>query len=769
MTDGPDSSPTLPPSGTPASVPEALLTFVQFTEAASHTDDVASLAVIALTTLQQVLPGSSGVFYTRTASSWQPLRWTADLTPEFLTVLQRGLPRDTALLTRLHQTKAPVFTDGQCAALPAEFHATYPTVAAYPVYQHGELCAVLVVALRDSAPWTPEREALVRALGRSFALLYDRVTAAEQVQRQRALAEGRERILDVLARVTADFTTAQDDCALIRQVQTEVLRLLPAGHAAYWEPVGARWHLRAHVNDVGHAELMALMRAGMPMDATPTLDVPWSTGRPLYQDAYPAGRDVAAEMTTHIHAIAALPIGQGEARRGVINFTTFAPYQWSKVDQALLETLAQGLWLALERASHLRQLEEERASLAAFAAFTEAVGTEQDNVKLAEQAVTLLTSTLSGLSATFYELLGDQWVARVWSDDIDPDVLTQLKAGVPVLTPDFARATQSGEIVFADHWDAAGNALPAAGMYRTAAFIPLVVDGETRQLLAAGLQHRSTFTERERGIIRAVAQGLTLALERAIRVVALASRTAQVERANQDLAALNEELEAFTYSASHDLRTPVRHVQGFVDVALRALDQDQPLKARQKMTVVKDAAARMTTMIDALLALSRLGRQPLHLGPCALDTLVRRAQQDTQQEFPEQSVQWDVASLPVVWGDPALLLQALTNLLSNAVKFSQRQPLARIRIWAETRPGQVIVSVQDQGAGFDMSYATRLFGAFQRLHTQEEFAGTGVGLATAKRIIMRHGGQIWAQSAPGQGATFSFAVPANGAGEPGEA
>ncbi len=770
MTDG--ALPTHPPVPPPSSqiVPEALLTFVRFTEAASHASDVASLADIALTTLQDVLPGSSGVLYTRTDARWHPLRWTADLTPDRLALIGQGLPLGTPLLTRLQQASEAVFVNGGCASLPADVQAAFPAVAAYPVHQEGELCAVLAVALRDASRWTPTQEALIRALGRSFALLYGRVTAAEELRRQRTLAEGREHILNVLARLTADFTAAPDDCALIEQVQTEVLRLLPAGHAAYWEPDGARWQLRVHVNDVGHAELMALMRAGMPQGETPTLDVPWTTGRPLYQSAYPAGRDVAADMTRHIHAIAALPVGQGSARRGVINFTTFAPHDWSKVDQALLETLAQGLGLALERGSHLRQLDEERASLAAFAAFTEAVGTERDHLRLARQAVHLLTTTLPGLSGTFYTRSAEQWVAQVWSDDIDPEVLAQLRAGVSVLAPDFARAAQSGQVVFADDWDAAGNDLPEAGMYQTAAFIPLVIEGNTQQLLAAGLRHRRTFTERERGVIRAVAQGLTLALERSTSVATLAARSAQVERANQDLAALNEELEAFTYSASHDLRTPVRHIQGFVDVALRALEQDQPQKAQQKLTVVRGAAGRLTTMIDAMLTLSRLGRQPLHRAPCALGALVSRAQQDAQQAFPAQAVQWDVAPLPTVWGDPALLLQALTHLLSNAVKFSQGDGPARIRVWAEAQPGQVCVSVQDQGVGFDMAYAGRLFGAFQRLHPQPDFAGTGVGLAAARRIVMRHGGRIWAQGTPGHGATFSFTLPlADSASELGSA
>ncbi|GGK99653.1 ATP-binding protein [Deinococcus radiotolerans] len=739
---------------------------MQFTEAASQTDDVASLADLALRTLQQVLPGSSGAFYTRTEVDWTPLRWTADFPPDLLAVLRRGLPLDTPLFTNLREADAPIFLNDWCAAHPAgEEQRPFHAVAAYPVHQQGELCAVLGIALQDVPAWTPEREALVRALGRSFALLYDRVSAAEQLHRQRTLAEGREHILSVLARLTADFTTAQDDYALIEQVQAEVLRLLPPGHAAYWEQDGALWRLRAHVNDVGHPDLMTLMRAGMPAGATPTLDVPWTTGRPLYQNAYPGGRDVAAEMTTHIHAIASLPIGHSGARRGVINFTTFAPYQWNRVDQALLETLAQGLWLAMERASHLRQLEEERASLAAFAAFTEAVGTERDSLRLAQQAVTLLTTTLPGLSVAFYVRSGPQWVARVWSEDIDPGLLTQLQAGVSATAPDFARAVDSGEVVFADDWDAAGNDLPGADMYSTAAFVPLVVDGQTQQLLATGVRARRSFSERERGIIRAVGQGLALALERATSMTTLAARTAQVERANQDLDALNEELESFMYSASHDLRTPVRHAQGFVDVTLRALEQGQVQKAQQKLTVVKDATGRLAGMIDAMLTLSRTGRQPLHLSACALDPLVRRAQQDAHLQFPHQEVQWDIGPLPTVLGDRALLQQVLTHLISNAVKFSQGAAPARVTVRADTsggadpRGGQVTVSVQDQGIGFNMAYAARLFGLFQRLHTQQDFAGAGAGLATVKRIVMRHGGRVWAHSEVGQGATFSFTLP----------
>ena len=233
----------------------------------------------------------------------------------------------------------------------------------------------------------------------------------------------------------------------------------------------------------------------------------------------------------------------------------------------------------------------------------------------------------------------------------------------------------------------------------------------------------------------------------------------QLQRSNAELSAANEELEAFAYSASHDLRTPVRHVQSFSELARRSLSGAPNEGAERYLGYVEQAAQRMSSLIDALLSLSRSSRQELTPAPVDLELLLRRARRDMESELAGREVQWQTSALPVVVGDQALLQQVMNNLLANAVKFSRIRQQAVIEVWSEEDAAAWTVFVRDNGVGFDPRYSERLFGVFQRLHTEREFEGTGVGLATVRRIVLRHGGNVSASSVPGEGATFGFTLP----------
>jgi PAS domain S-box-containing protein len=235
---------------------------------------------------------------------------------------------------------------------------------------------------------------------------------------------------------------------------------------------------------------------------------------------------------------------------------------------------------------------------------------------------------------------------------------------------------------------------------------------------------------------------------------------AEVAARTRELEAVNAELEAFSYSVSHDLRAPLRHVSGFAQLLARhagpALDQ----KGKDYVAKIVDAAGRMARLIDDLLALSRTGRAAVHKRPVSLAALVREAKDELAAELEGRAVVWEVAGLPEVQADPALLRLALVNLLSNAVKYSRGRDPARVSVSARHADGQVVVCVRDNGVGFDMQFADKLFGVFQRLHSSDTFEGTGIGLANVRQIVRRHGGQTWAESAPDQGAAFYFSLPA---------
>ena len=223
----------------------------------------------------------------------------------------------------------------------------------------------------------------------------------------------------------------------------------------------------------------------------------------------------------------------------------------------------------------------------------------------------------------------------------------------------------------------------------------------------------------------------------------------------------NQELEAFSYSVSHDLRAPIRHINGFVDMLQRraagALDET----AQRHLQTIARASRHMGQLIDDLLAFSRMGRGELARGRVSLGSLTRDAIENLRPELDGRSVEWKVDDLPDVTGDPAMLRIVLSNLLSNAVKYTRPQPRAVIQVGqAAGPPDEIVLFVKDNGVGFEMKYADKLFGVFQRLHRSDQFEGTGIGLATVRRIVHRHGGRTWADATVDGGATFYVALPA---------
>jgi signal transduction histidine kinase len=232
-----------------------------------------------------------------------------------------------------------------------------------------------------------------------------------------------------------------------------------------------------------------------------------------------------------------------------------------------------------------------------------------------------------------------------------------------------------------------------------------------------------------------------------------------IERTAQ-LQAANEELEAFSYSVSHDLRAPLRHVTGFVALLEKGAGPSLSEKNLQHLTTISQSAKRMGDLIDDLLAFSRLGQSEVRKTDVNLDGLVRETLEDFQAETTERNIVWTIQALPVVRADRALLRLVLVNLISNAVKFTSASIEARIEVGcAPGRSAETVIFIRDNGAGFDPKYSEKLFGVFQRLHSQGEFEGTGIGLANVRRIIGRHGGRVWAEGVVDAGATFYFSLP----------
>ncbi|HMK59718.1 MAG TPA: ATP-binding protein, partial [Dissulfurispiraceae bacterium] len=305
---------------------------------------------------------------------------------------------------------------------------------------------------------------------------------------------------------------------------------------------------------------------------------------------------------------------------------------------------------------------------------------------------------------------------------------------------------------------------------RSSSVFPLFSAGRVIGELTIYSDEPSYFTEEEISLLLSIANNISYALD----AISIEQKRLKAEEAlrqlNEELEQrvsvrtlaleeANRELEAFSYSASHDLRAPLRHLSGFVDLLRNELQDQASIKAQNYMKSIAKASKKMGMLIDDLLAFSRIGRSEMKMRMINLNVIIKNVIGELQTETTGRDITWELEVLPDVYGDQSLFRMLFVNLISNAIKFTRTVAHAEISVGSEDRGKEFIFYVKDNGVGFDMKYMSKLFGVFERLHTESEFEGTGIGLANVQRIIARHGGRTWAEGAVGRGATIYFSLP----------
>lgn len=463
------------------------------------------------------------------------------------------------------------------------------------------------------------------------------------------------------------------------------------------------------------------------------------TGQPVFHDL----RDGAGPFHdlpeyAGAGALAALPLAVHGRTLGVLGFSFDADHPFDAGERAFLQGLADQAALALERA---RLLLEREADLARVAAEHERLSAVLDQLPVAVWLAEVPSGKLVAGNRAIERILRLPYIAV---EDVDgyeayvgyrPDGRRYAPHEWPLPRVMATGAAIDSELIDMERPDGS-----RVSVHFTSALIHNAA-GEPEYAVVVG----QDVSERRRAEL--MLKAWSSELERQVR-----DQTAELQAANA-------ELEAFSYSVSHDLRAPLRHVRGFVDLLSRSAAPKLSATEGRYLGTIAGAATRMGVLIDELLAFSRTARQPLSLRAVPLAELVDEVRQELRQEQAGRSIRWEVGPLPSVQADRLLLRLALTNLLSNAIKYSAGRDPAVIEVGAREEGAETQVWVRDNGAGFDPQYAGKLFGVFQRLHRDDEFEGVGIGLANVQRIVARHGGRVWAEGALGQGATFWFSLP----------
>ena len=739
----------------------AVSAFLQVTERLGSALETGDLNRRAADILRELLPDVAVSVLECVGTRWAVRFVSGNATSSVQAPLPDGLLGDSPALRGAEAHPGPLFIDHWKAdeqQIPAS--AEYRVVALQAFQPPEWPTTVLSIGCRDRRHWAASERGVFTGAARAYGQALERVARAHQLAVERAtllaLVDFKER--------AAHSRNVTDIAGQAAQVLRDTFDRVTV---AYLVPQGDTWRAEVTQGELP-ARLAQHLRAGIALTGD-GLNAAFAQGQAHFVPNVGAvATDIAGADA--FGAIALYPVMDQGHPAGVLVMGTRRAPDWTDRERSVFRAVGRSLAQAVERdtrerrlASQHTELQVQARSLQAFAQLSRDLGAQEDRYALIRRAQEITLGLLPAGFAVYYEPEGPLWRLRAQVGSLrDPDLQAAVDRGLPFEeTRNLLIPWQSGQPYYQDTYDPTTDRLEsAARVVGATATVPLRQSGELIGVFAVAQYQARAWTTSERALIEGVTRSLQLALDRVASVTELRRTSQETARSNAALQAANEELEAFAYSVSHDLRAPVRHIAGFTDLLRRALgDLSTQPKAERYLNIITESAGQMNALIDAMLALSRVTRQELNLREVDLNALVGSVQVSLAPELEGRDVTLRVAPLPTVQADAALLRQVMTNLLSNAMKYSAPRAAPLIEVWADALPGEWRVSVRDNGVGFDPAYAHKLFGVFQRLHRAEEFGGTGVGLANVRRIIQRHGGQVHAESQPDRGATFSFTLP----------
>ncbi len=704
----------------------ALDAFVAYKTAVGSESDVLALARQAAQVVRAGLPHVSVAYYEPQGELWTARVWSDDVPPEVAAEIQAGVPADAPDFKKAAQTRAAVFVDGweaEVNGLPST--VAYGAVALLPLVVNGQTRSLFAVGTRDAHAWQEREKALIGAVVRGLDLTLERTEITRRLQEQNAELDARTQALEGFANLTRDLSVEVDEPTLVARAQEVVMSLLTPGYALYYERRSGLWRNTVQTGELGRTPgeagaLQAVVDAGFPYDGPRSLVVPWTTRQPFYQDTYLRGGDTDAALVQHVNTVASLPVFVNGEIVGIICFVLFDARTWTGTDRAVMVTVVRSLGLALERARGV-------AELTRVSRFNELVlnSIGEGLTTIDRQGRTMLANpaALKMLGYAASDFVGRPQHALIHHSYPDGSPFPQGQCGIYASFVDGGIHTGADEVF----WRADGSSFPVE-------YTSTPILNEAGQIGGSVLVFRDV-TERQR-----------------------AEET--LKRTNEELRRSNAELEQFAYVASHDLQEPLRTVTSFSQLLASRYAGQIDEKGQLYIRMMGEGTARMSQLLQDLLAFSRVASgaaPPVRVNMTALLTQVRH---DLDAQVGQAGGEVFLGEVPDVLGNASQLHQLFQNLIGNALKFAHAGRPPTVHVEATRGGDWVRFSVQDNGIGVEPEYFERIFTIFQRLHTREQYEGSGIGLSIARKIVDRHGGQLWLESTPGAGTTFFCTLPA---------